>query len=146
MSIIPADFTPLFRSSPFLDLLGPIYNQRTDTGLVIGLHAETKHCNARGLVHGGVLSSLADVALGYNSAFAQEPPTPIVTSSLTIDYAGTAKLGDWITIETDVQKVGKSLAFANCYFVVESKRIARASAVFSVVTRLGLAVREEYCC
>ena len=135
MSIIPTGFTPLFRSSPFLDLLGPIYNQRSDTGLVIGLRAEEKHCNARGLVHGGVLSSLADVALGYNSAFAQEPPTPIVTSSLTIDYAGTAKLGDWITLETDVQKVGKSLAFANCYVVVESVRIARASAVFSVITR-----------
>lgn len=135
MSTIPAGFSPLFRSSPFLDLLGPIYNQRTDTGLVIGLRAEEKHCNARRLVHGGVLSSLADVALGYNSAFAQEPPTPIVTSSLTIDYAGTAKLGDWITIETDVQKVGKSLAFANCYFVIETVRIARASAVFSVITR-----------
>ncbi|MDO9620193.1 MAG: PaaI family thioesterase [Pseudomonas sp.] len=135
MSMIAPGFTPLFRSSPFLDLLGPIYNQRSDTGLVIGLRAEEKHCNARGLVHGGVLSSLADVALGYNSAFAQEPPTPIVTSSLTIDYAGTAKLGDWITIESDVQKVGKSLAFANCYFVVESVRIARASAVFSVITR-----------
>jgi uncharacterized protein (TIGR00369 family) len=135
MSIIPAGFIPLFRSSPFLDLLGPIYNQRTDRGLVIGLRVEDKHCNARGLVHGGLLSSLADVALGYNSAFAQEPPTPIVTSSLTIDYAGTAKLGDWITIESDVQKVGKSLAFANCYFIVESVRIARASAVFSVITR-----------
>ena len=135
MSMIPAGFTPLFRSSPFLDLLGPIYNQRTDSGLVIGLRAEEKHCNARGLVHGGVLSSLADVALGYKSAFAQEPPTPIVTSSLSIDFAGTAKLGDWISIETDVQKVGKSLAFANCYFVVESARIARASAVFSVITR-----------
>jgi acyl-coenzyme A thioesterase 13 len=135
MSMIPAGFTPLFRSSPFLDLLEPIYNQRTDSGLVIGLWAEEKHCNARGVVHGGVLSSLADVALGYNSAFAQEPPTPIVTTSLTIDYAGNAKCGDWITIETDVQKVGKSLAFANCYFVVESLRIARASAVFSVITR-----------
>jgi uncharacterized protein (TIGR00369 family) len=135
MSMIPAGFTPLFRSSPFLDLLGPIYNQQSDGGLIIGLHAEQKHCNARGLVHGGVLSSLADVALGYNSAFTQEPPTPLVTSNLAIDYAGTAKLGDWISIETDVQKVGKSLAFANCYFFVESKRIARASAVFSVLAR-----------
>lgn len=135
MSMVPEGFTRLFRSSPFLDLLGPIYNQRTDKGLVIGLWAEEKHCNARCLVHGGVLSSLADVALGYNSAFAEEPPTPIVTSSLTIDYAGTAKRGDWITPETDVQKVGKSLAFANCYVVVESVRIARASAVFSVVTQ-----------
>ncbi|MEK8081726.1 PaaI family thioesterase [Pseudomonas sp. XK-1] len=64
MSMIPPGFTPLFRSSPFLDLLGPIHNQQTDAGLVIGLRAEAKHCNARGLVHGGVLSSLADIAIG----------------------------------------------------------------------------------
>jgi acyl-coenzyme A thioesterase 13 len=135
MSAAPQGFTPLFRSSPFLELLGPIYNQRTATGLLIGLCAQEKHCNARGLVHGGVFSSLADVALGYNSAFTEDPPTPLVTTSLTIDYAGTAKLGDWIVIESDVQKVGKTLAFANCYFSVGAQRIARASAVFSVIAR-----------
>jgi acyl-coenzyme A thioesterase PaaI-like protein len=56
----------------------------------------------------------------------------MVTASLTIDYAGAAKLGDWVEIHTDVQKVGKSLAFANCYFSVKEKRIARASGVFGV--------------
>jgi acyl-coenzyme A thioesterase 13 len=135
MSMIPPGFTPLFRSSPFLDLLGPIYNQQTDAGLLLGLRAEAKHCNARGLVHGGVLSSLADIALGYNTAFAETPPTPMVTASLSIDYAGAARLGDWIEVATEVQKVGKRLAFANCYFAVGGERIARASAVFSVTTR-----------
>ena len=48
MSMIPAGFTPLFRSSAFLDLLGPIYNQRSDTGLVIviglvKLHRQQTH-------------------------------------------------------------------------------------------------------
>ena len=85
--------------------------------------------------HPARLTLLTLACLSAHSAFAEEPPTPLVTSSLTIDYAGTAKLGDWISIETDVQKVGKSLAFANCYFVVESVRIARASAVFSVLSR-----------
>lgn len=133
MSTIPDGFTALFRSSPFLDLLGPIYHKPYPAGLAIGLRTEEKHCNARGLVHGGVFSSLADIALGYNTAFAGEQPTPLVTASLTIDYAGAAKLGDWLEIETDVQKVGRSLAFANCYFSVGSTRIARASAVFSVI-------------
>jgi acyl-coenzyme A thioesterase PaaI-like protein len=45
-------------------------------------------------------------------------PVPRVTSSLTIDYADSAKLGDWIEIETDVQKVGNKMAFGNCYFIV----------------------------
>jgi uncharacterized protein (TIGR00369 family) len=133
MSEIPDGFVPIFRTSPYLDLLGPIFNKKTKRGLIIGLKAEEKHCNARNLVHGGVFSSLADIALGYNAAFQGIEPTPIVTASLTIDYAGSAKLGDWIEIKTDVQKVGKSMAFANCYFTVSEKRIVRASGVFGVI-------------
>jgi uncharacterized protein (TIGR00369 family) len=133
MNKVPAGFEPLFRSSPYLDLLGPIYNKKTETGLLIGLRAEKKHCNARDLVHGGVLSSLADIALGYNAAFQGKEPVPMVTASLNIDYVGPVKLGDWIEISADVQKVGRSMAFANCYFFVDSARIARASAVFNVI-------------
>jgi acyl-CoA thioesterase FadM len=57
----------------------------------------------------------------------------MVTASLTIDYAGSAKFGDWIEIHVDVQKVGRTMAFANCYFTVDSKRIVRASGVFGIV-------------
>ena len=134
MSDIPTGFTPLFRSSPYLDLLGPLYNKKTDESLVIGFRAEQKNCNARGTVHGGMFSSIADVALGYNSAFSRDEPVPMVTASLTIDYVGAAKLGDWIEVHTDVQKVGRSMAFANCYFIVNDKRIARASGVFNVLS------------
>ena len=133
MLTIQEGYEPIFRSSPFLDLLGPIYNKKTDEGLLIGLQVEKKHCNGRDLVHGGVFSSLADIALGYNAAFQGKDPVPMVTASLNIDYAGSAKLGDWIEISVDVQKVGKNMAFANSYFFVDSKRIARASAVFSVI-------------
>jgi len=130
MNSIPKGFEPIFRSSPYLELIGPIYNKKTQNGLVIGFKAEKKHCNARDQVHGGVFSSLADIALGYNAAFSGEKPVPFVTVSLTIDYAGSAKLDEWVEIETDLQKVGRKMAFANCYFMVNSKRIARASAVF----------------
>lgn len=131
----PDGFTPLFRSSPFLELLGPIYNRSSDAGMSIGFYAQDKHCNARGVVHGGVLSSLADVALGYSAAFSGENPVPLVTASLTIDYAGSVKQGDWVTITSDVQKVGRSMAFANCYFWVKDTRIARASGVFTVLNK-----------
>lgn len=134
MNELPDGFEPIFRTSPYLELLGPIFNKRTDAGLIIGLRAEEKHCNARGLVHGGVFSSLADVALGYNAAFQGKEPTPMVTANLSVDYAGSAKLGEWIEAYTDVQKVGKKLAFANCYFSVGDKRIVRASGVFSVLS------------
>lgn len=132
MDDIPEGFEPLFRTSPFTALLGPIYQKKTANGLILAIRAQEKHCNARKVVHGGVLGSLGDIALGYNAAFSTEPPTSMVTASQSIDYAGAAKEGDWVEIHTDVQKVGRSLAFANGYFIVDAKRIARVSAVFSV--------------
>jgi len=118
MGQIPVNFEPLFRTSPFLDLLGPIYQCKKEDRLQIGLH---------------VISTLADIALGYNTAFAGEQPIPIATTSLTIDYISKVKLGDWLVAYTEVQKVGRSLAFANCYFEVGNMIVARASAVFSVI-------------
>ena len=132
MHDLPDGFEPLFRSSPFLDRIGPIYNKRTDNSLIVGFHVLAHHCNGRGLLHGGVISSLADVALGYSALLSRDEPVPLITANLSVDYAGAASEGDWVEIATDVQKVGRRVAFANCYFLVGSKRIARASAVFSV--------------
>ncbi len=133
MSELPEGFWPISRTSPFTDLIGPIYQKADESGLIIGLVAEEKHCNARGIVHGGVLGTLADIAMGYSAAFSTKPPIAMVTTSLTVDYVGMAEKGDWIEVHTDVHKVGRSTAFANCYFHVGSKRIVRASAVFSVI-------------
>lgn len=132
MRDVPEGFEALIRTSPFLELIGPIYNSRRGDALILGFYAEDKHCNARGAVHGGVFSSIADVALGYSAALSKETPVPMVTASLTVDYAGSAKHGDWIEVHTDVQRVGGRMAYANAYFFVGDIRIVRASAVFSV--------------
>jgi len=92
---------------------------------------QEKHANARGVAHGGLLMTLADIALGYNTAYQEDPPASLVTASLTADFAGTAKLGDWIEAHVDVQKSGRRLAFANAYLTVDGERILRASAVFA---------------
>ncbi len=127
---IPEDFKPLFRTSPVLDLIGPIYCRGEGKDLVLSLKAEMKHCNARGTVHGGILATLADVALGYTMAFSSDPPTALITANLTLDFAGTAKIGDWLETRVDIQKQGSRLSFANCYIAVASQRIVRASVVF----------------
>jgi uncharacterized protein (TIGR00369 family) len=129
---IPADFKPLFRTSPVLDLIGPLFCRGDGPDLVIGLRVEAKHCNARGTVHGGILATLADVALGYALASSTNPPSSLVTANLSLDFAGTAKVGDWMEAHVDIQKQGSRLAFANCYITVGGQRIVRASAVFLV--------------
>jgi len=133
MSTEPADgFAPLFRTNPFLDRAGPFYSKGKGAGMAVGLRALEHHLNARGLVHGGVLMTLADIALGYAMATAAEPPISAVTSNLSADFAGSAKLGDWIEARVDIQRIGGTLAFANAYLHVGDQRIVRVSGVFAV--------------
>lgn len=139
----PPEFQPLFRTSPVLDLIGPLYSRGEGRLRVLGLRAQEKHCNSRGTVHGGILATLADVALGYTMAFSSDPPGNLVTANLTLDYAGTAKAGDWLEVHVDVQKQGSRLSFANCYIVVDGERIVRASAVFLAAGRNQGKKREE---
>jgi acyl-coenzyme A thioesterase 13 len=127
----PPGFEPVFRTSPFIDLVGPVYSKREGRKITIGLRVAEKHCNARGTVHGGLYMTLADIALGYNAVYAGDPPARLTTVSITTDFAGSAKIGDWIEIHVDVQRVGGKLAFANAYVHVGDQRIVRASAVFS---------------
>jgi acyl-coenzyme A thioesterase 13 len=146
MNDIPPGFTPLFRSSPFLEMIGPFYQRREGDGLIIGLRVAAHHTNTRGRAHGGLLMTMADIALGYNAAFlgAEKAPGAVPTALLTtvnlsIDFVGSARLGDWVEVRVDIQKVGHRLAFANAYLSVGSERIARASAVFVVSSQETLA-------
>ncbi len=54
-----------------------------------------------------------------------------VTAHLAVDFAGAARVGDWIEAEVEIQRMGTRLAFANCYLVADSRRIVRASAIFA---------------
>jgi acyl-coenzyme A thioesterase 13 len=134
---VPSGFGPLFRTSPLLDALGPFYGKGSGSDLVVGLRVAAKHTNSRGTVHGGVLATLGDIALGYTMAFSSDPPRRALTASLTIDYIGSAKVGDWIEARVDKYKIGRALAFANAYLTVDGAQIARASAVFAVAQNAG---------
>jgi acyl-coenzyme A thioesterase 13 len=134
--MVPEGYQPLFRSSPYVELIGPLYSRGEGAALQIGLRAERKHCNQRGTVHGGILATLADIALGYAMAFATKPPTNLVTANLSLDFAGAAREGDWLVTAVDIQRQGSRLAFGNCYISRDGERIVRASAVFLVAGTL----------
>ena len=133
---VPRGFRLLTRLSPFTSLIGPLYvRARAGAELSIGLHIEEKHTNIRGNCHGGVLASLADLCLGYAMHHKLGTRGAYVTANLTVDYAGAARVGDWVESQVDIQRIGTRLAFANCYLVVGERRIVRASGIFARADR-----------
>ncbi|HEX7220390.1 MAG TPA: PaaI family thioesterase [Burkholderiales bacterium] len=131
MPPIPEAFRKIERLSPFNALVGPLYERRDGESVSIGIVVEEKHTNSRGICHGGVLATLADLALGYAMLAKSGDKGSFLTAHLAVDYAGAAKVGDWIESQVEIQRVGARLAFANCYLVANDKPIVRASAIFA---------------
>lgn len=135
----PEGYAPHFRKSRFTDPWEPLFSKTEARQVSIGLWLAEAHCNSRGLVHGGLIASIADNAMGLScgAALASEgKPSPggLVTVNLSTDYLGSAKLGQWLATETHFVKTGRSLCFADCLVLADGKPIARANATFKVQT------------
>lgn len=130
---VPPGFAPLERVSPFNDLVGPLYLKRERGDVTIGLRVADKHRNRRDIVHGGMICTLADFAMGMACSLAREPELRVVTTSLSVDFAGNTRPGDWIEARVALLRVGRRMTFANCLVWRESERIAQASGAFLVL-------------
>jgi uncharacterized protein (TIGR00369 family) len=135
MTHIPEGFEPHFRKSPFTEPWEPLYSKRTDRSVIIGLRLAKPHTNGRGLIHGGLIASLADNAMGYSCAQATDWTTSFVTISLAVDYVGSAQIGQWLAVESDVIRTGSTICFAQCLIKADDAVIARGNGTFRVVPK-----------
>jgi uncharacterized protein (TIGR00369 family) len=132
---IPEGFEPHFRKSPLTDPWEPLYSRKTEKAVIIGLRLAKPHTNSRGLIHGGLIAALADGAMGYSCALATGWRSSFVTISLAVDFTGSAAIGQWLAIESDVIRTGSTICFAQCLAKADDAVIARANATFRVVKK-----------
>jgi len=130
---VPAGFEPHYRKSPLTDPWEPLYSRRTDDAVIIGLRIATPHTNSRGFAHGGLITALADNAMGLSCGVGLEAAGGLVTVNLGVDFIGSAKVGQWLQVETIVVKRGRSLCFAQALVTADGEPCARANATFKVL-------------
>lgn len=119
---VPASFTP-----GFLDHGGPYFLKRDGARTLVGLRIAPHHNNYHDVAHGGVLTTLADVALSYQLYASADPPLPVATIALTTHFLGGAKLGDWLVAEATIDRIGGRTAHA-------SGRVLRGEEVIATMT------------
>ena len=137
-SEIPSGFESHFRKSPLTEPWEPLYSKRLPDRIVLGLHARQPHTNSRGLIHGGLIASLADNAMGLScvqvmAGEGRKPEGGLVTVSMATDFIGSAKLGQWVEFDTRYVKTGRTLCFAQAFVTSDGEVIARADARFRVL-------------
>ncbi len=134
-SDIPAGFERHFRRGPLTDPWEPLYSKQTDRAVIIGLRLAEPHTNARGLVHGGLIAALADNAMGHSCGHQMGGTSSLVTIGLAVDFVGTAKIGQWLAVESDVIRTGRTICFAQSLIKADGLVVARGNATFRVVPK-----------
>jgi len=129
----PVGFTPHDRKSPLTEPWEPLYSRKCENVVILGLRAGPAHTNSRGFVHGGLISALADNAMGLSCMRRLNQGGSLVTANLGVDFLGPAFCGQWLEFDTVFVKPGRTLCFAQAFVTADGQPCARASGVFRVV-------------
>jgi uncharacterized protein (TIGR00369 family) len=131
MTDIPEGFVPNPRQSPLTAPWEPIWLRERERAVQLAVRVASAHCNSRGLLHGGLIASLADNAMGLSLASASQGRAA-VTVHLSVDYLKSVQQGQWLQIEPRVIRVGGSLGFADALITADAGVVARADATFRI--------------
>jgi acyl-coenzyme A thioesterase PaaI-like protein len=141
------------RRSPLTRPWEPLYTQdmaalgERGPAVALAIRVAEPHCNGRGFAHGGLISALADNAMGLSAVSAARAARATgatgaegapqhagaVTVSLVLDFMASAGVGQWLEFRPVVLRHGRTLAFTECHVMADGLLVARASATF----RLG---------
>lgn len=127
-----AGFEAAAFSPGFLDHGGPYWLRRKGDATLVAVRVADHHMNYRDMAHGGVLATLADVALSYQAFTSETPPVPVSTVTLTTNFLSPARLGDWIVAECAIDRIGKRTAYASGRIVRAGEVLATMSGVYSL--------------
>ena len=131
----PSGFKPANFSPGFLDRGGPYWLGKADGRTIVGLRIGDGHLNYQDAAHGGVLTTFADVALSFALFASEQPPLPVATVTLTVNFLGAARLGDWLEAEARIDRIGKRLGYASGAIRCGDQTVATMTGVFSILRR-----------
>ena len=99
---------------------------------IVRLDADEQHLNIAGTVHGGVIASMIDTAMGRAVRAVTEEST--ATSQLTVTFLDPAKPGPLVATAR-VTKRGSMLTIVEAEVEQDEKPIAHALATFALLKR-----------
>jgi uncharacterized protein (TIGR00369 family) len=128
----PEGFTPTDLIDPFEVHLGPIYERPESNGRRFLLIADERHVNGRGVVHGGMLMTFADLAFGQ-AAWDATGRASVATVSMQSQFLKPARAGDRIEVTPELVRRTRSLLFLRGDFLVGDEAIYSATSVWKLL-------------
>jgi uncharacterized protein (TIGR00369 family) len=106
---------------------------RVDEGEVdVSLDAQDHHLNLAGVIHGGMIATLADTAMGLAYRTVLRAGASHLTSQLSVTFLAPGRPGT-VTARATVVKTGGRVGYAEADVVdADGALLARATALFAV--------------
>jgi len=117
----------------FAERLGARAEMADDGSARLAFTARDEHLNPAGTLHGGVLATLVDTAMGTAVRSAVEDDVP-ATSQLTVTYLRPGKPGD-LTVTARVRTRGEHLTVCEADVEQDGKGLVHAVATFALLHR-----------
>jgi uncharacterized protein (TIGR00369 family) len=117
MNAPPAGFTETRLVDPFEIYVGPVFETGEKGSKRYALRVDQRHVNMRGIVHGGMLLTFADAALGQ-AAWDATDRAPSVTLNMQAQFLHGAKEGDLIEVRPKLMRQTRALLFIRGDFTV----------------------------
>jgi uncharacterized protein (TIGR00369 family) len=119
----------LFIHQAFDEFLALQYERTSETSVKVVLPVKPLYINSVGVIHGGIISSLADVAICNALGADEDNIQKAVTVDLKVSFLKPAK-GSYLAAHAEVVKEGRSLTHADCHiYDEEDVLVAKASAI-----------------
>jgi uncharacterized protein (TIGR00369 family) len=134
----PAAFDParagwriISNNTAFGDLVGPIWRldgERPRFGFVVA----AKHLNRTGILHGGMLMTLADnaMAIAAREAIGSKRHATI---ELNIQFVGGVKLGEFVEAYPEVVRATRSLMFMAAKMFVGDRVVVTTNGIWKIL-------------
>jgi acyl-coenzyme A thioesterase PaaI-like protein len=131
-SPIPEGYRPFIADGTFPEIIGPLYFKREGDDYSYGFLAKKTHANGNGVIHGGMLMSFLDEALGQ-IVWRLIGKKRCATISLNCDFVASSKPGDWIDLKADLSRKGQAVIFIRGELLVNGRRIMTADGLWKVI-------------
>jgi len=116
----------------FSELTGPLWKREDDGRLRFGFVVEQKHLNYAGNLHGGMLMSFADLAMGM-TAWRATGGKPHATIELNIQFVESVRLGEFVEAQCEVVRATRSVVFMQAKMFVGARIVAAANGIWKIL-------------
>ncbi len=128
----PEGYTETRLVDPFEIYVGPVFEQGEKGAKKYALKVDDRHVNRRGVVHGGMLMTFADAALGQ-VAWDITDKAPSVTLNMQTHFLKSATKGDLIEVAPVVTRRTRALIFIRGDFKVGDEIVMTVSSVWKLL-------------